>query len=68
MELKDYHKEMDRIENNIGRYPIGFRHYENFDNYRVIFPDSTIEHYTNEMNKQCEFHEFKDIFRQSFLE
>lgn len=42
MELKDYHKEMDRIENNIGRYPVGFRHYENFDNYRVQFPDTTI--------------------------
>jgi hypothetical protein len=29
-DLKNYHKEMDRVEANIGRYPVGFRHYENW--------------------------------------
>jgi len=29
-DLKNYHLEMDRVEGNIGRYPVGFRHYENW--------------------------------------
>ena len=29
-DTKNYFKEMDRIEANIGRYPVGFRHYENW--------------------------------------
>jgi hypothetical protein len=28
--LKNYNKEMDRVEGNVGRYPVGFRHYENW--------------------------------------
>jgi hypothetical protein len=36
--LKGWHKEMDRIESNIGRYPRGFRHYENYINYRQYYP------------------------------
>lgn len=47
MEKKDYHAEMDKLENNIARYPIGFRHLENFNNYRTIYSDATIEDYHN---------------------
>jgi len=43
---KGFHEEMDRVESNIGRYPIGFRHYENFVNYRLKYPESTIQDYT----------------------
>jgi hypothetical protein len=28
-----YYKEVDRINRNITRYPYGFRHYENYENY-----------------------------------
>jgi hypothetical protein len=38
----EHQKEMDRIEANIGRYPVGFRHYENYQNYLVLHPDATI--------------------------
>lgn len=38
---------MDKLENNIARYPIGFRHLENFNNYRTIYTDATIEDYHN---------------------
>jgi hypothetical protein len=45
---EDYHREMDRIENNIGRYPKKYRKYENYENYRVISPEATIDDYTND--------------------
>lgn len=32
----------EMVEKNIGRYPIGFRHYENFENYRVKYPDANL--------------------------
>lgn len=28
-----HYKELDRLNKNIGRYPVGFRHYENFEQY-----------------------------------
>jgi hypothetical protein len=58
---------MDRLDNNIGRYPLGFRHYENFENYRTVFPDASIEQYHHDLNKQCEYQEFKEINKQAFL-
>ena len=36
----------DYLDSKVGRYPIGFRHYENFENYRIINPDATIDEYT----------------------
>jgi len=63
----DYHHEMERIESQIGRYPIGFRHFENFENYRVVHKDSTVEDYHHVMNKQCEFDEFREINKTAFL-
>jgi hypothetical protein len=42
---EDYHSFYDQIERNIGRYPIGFRQYENFENYSAAYPDSTIQDY-----------------------
>jgi hypothetical protein len=47
---RGYEEEMDRAESHIGRYPVGFRHYENYQNYREKFPESTLEDYTNDMN------------------
>jgi hypothetical protein len=43
------------IEHNIGRYPHGFRHYENFANYSIVNPNSEISDYIAEMNRQIEF-------------
>lgn len=34
----DYHAAVDEVEKNIGRYPLGFRHYENFESYHTVFP------------------------------
>ena len=45
---EDYLKEMDRAENDIARYPIGFRQYENYDNYRTVYPNATLEEYSND--------------------
>jgi hypothetical protein len=42
----EWQKEMERIEANIGRYPIGFRHYENYENYKAKFPEASIQDYT----------------------
>lgn len=42
---RNYFKEIDRIESKIGRYPVGFRHYENYFNYSMKYPDRTIDDY-----------------------
>ena len=56
-------KEMDRIEKQLGRYPLGWRHYENFENYSFKYPDKTIHDYHMEMNKECTYEEFIAINR-----
>jgi hypothetical protein len=43
------------IEHSIGRYPNGFRHYENYANYSIVNPNSEISEYISEMNRQVEF-------------
>lgn len=67
-------------EKNIGRYPVGFRHYENFENYKIKFPHATIADYTNDsnnleisfyltiVNRQVELHEYKAIMRRGYLD
>jgi hypothetical protein len=47
-DTKNYFKEMDRIEANIGRYPVGFRHYENWQNYSMRYEGKTMEDYSND--------------------
>lgn len=32
----------------IGRYPLGYRHYENYENYKVVRPEADLEDYINE--------------------
>jgi len=59
---------MERVEAGIGRYLPGFRHYENYNNYSMMFPDSTIDEYRGEMNRQVELAEFISITRQAVLE
>jgi len=41
MKLEDYHKYMDRIGEKAGRYPEGYRQYENYASYSFINPDAT---------------------------
>jgi hypothetical protein len=36
------HGYLDNVEKSIGRYPLGFRHYENFENYKAANPTATI--------------------------
>lgn len=38
-------KMYDKTEQNIGRYPPAYRAYENYENYRIMFPEATIEDY-----------------------
>ena len=44
-DTRNYFKEMDRIEANIGRYPVGFRHYENWQNYSMKYPGKSMDDY-----------------------
>lgn len=37
--------ELERIESNLGRYPHGFRHYENYHNYLQKFPKASLLEY-----------------------
>lgn len=45
---EDKHAYLDMVEKNIARYPIGFRHYENFENYKAFKEDATIYEYHSE--------------------
>ena len=58
---------MDRQESLIGRYTIGFRHYENYENYRVKYPESSIEEYTADMNSQITFDEYFLLCIKNFI-
>ena len=55
-------------QEKIGRYPYGFRHFENFANYSQANKDSTIQEYMEQMNRPCEFHEYLAIIRQHMIE
>ena len=52
-DTKNYFKEMDRIEANIGRYPVGFRHYENWQNYSMKYPDRSMDDY--QIDRKCPY-------------
>lgn len=64
--------ELARAESLIGRYPLGFRHYENYHNYRLKYPDATIQDYQTDskyLNSQkililflFEYSEFESVF------
>jgi len=49
---KRFYKDLD---NNLCRYPHGFRHYESFANYKLSQPHLVIQDYITEMNSQVEF-------------
>lgn len=49
------------IHERIGRYPMGFRHFENFANYSQEKKDATIQDYIEEMYRPCEFADFLTI-------
>ena len=42
---KEYAREADRLESMRGRYPWGFRYYENYLAYKRKFPEATIHDY-----------------------
>lgn len=60
-------KEMERIERNVGRYPMGYRHYENYHNYKLQYPDASIHDYQNDVNAPISFEEFFDLQKRSFI-
>lgn len=45
---KSKQHEAERIESLIGRYPLGFREYENYYNYKLKFPDASIRDYQDD--------------------
>ena len=53
--------ELARVESLVGRYPLGFRHYENFHNYRLKYPEASIQDY-QEDGKYIHFQYFLNAF------
>jgi hypothetical protein len=51
------------MEQGIGKFPNGFRHYESFANYKLVNPEAEIQDYISEVNRQVEFDEFMAIMR-----
>lgn len=46
------------LEDHIGRYLPGFRHYENFESYSLKHPQSTIEDYYDDINREATLEEY----------
>lgn len=59
----ELYREWEKQLQSMGRYPHGFRHYENYVNYRTVFPDATIEDYMKDMNRECTYAEFLNIMK-----
>ena len=57
-----YAKEAERLESMRGRYPWGFRHYENYLAYKRKFPEATIQDYRED--SKCSIYNF-NLFVQS---
>jgi len=49
------------IEDTIGRYIPGYRHYENFENYQIKYPEREIQDYIDDMNREVTFEEYLNI-------
>ena len=64
---RGYHKELDRIESNIGRYTPGFRFYECYESYRLRYPTATIQDYQNDMNSEISYEEFRALSKAAWL-
>ena len=64
---RGWNKEVDRVKSQIGRYPIGFRHYESYTHYAKQFPERTIEEYINDVNSQITFDEYLLLCQKAFL-
>lgn len=47
----------------VGRYPEGFRHYENFASYLIGNPDATIYEYAELLNSEVSFDTFVKVMR-----
>ena len=45
IEDEAWEKYYNKADQNIARYPVGFRHYENWENYRVVNPHASVEDY-----------------------
>ena len=45
LNTENTHKHRRIINSTIGRYPIGYRHFENYENYKVKYPERTIQDY-----------------------
>lgn len=41
----DWLKYVDQAIEQVGRYPFGARHLENYENFSVVYPGSTLEDY-----------------------
>ena len=58
-------RQWERQQENTGKYPEGFRHYENYVNYRQVFQDATVEQYMRDMNREVTFIEMMNIMKSA---
>ena len=54
-DAQGHHTELDRVDKEVGRYPVGFRHYECFENYQHKYPEATIEAYVEDSKYSISF-------------
>lgn len=56
---------LDYLEEQIGRYVPGYRHYESYQNYVIKYPERSLEDYINDMNREVTCDEYIDIARSA---
>lgn len=65
---KDAKRFFKEVDDKIGRYPEGWRHYETFVTFKAMHKDATMDDYVQEMNRQVEYEEFLTILKTATVE
>jgi len=65
--IREHDREIARRNRLLHRYPSGYRHYENYQNYRVIYPERSLQDYANDINSQITFEDFFAIAQKDYL-
>ncbi len=63
LNLENQHKHRKIVNSTIGRYPIGYRHYENYENYRIKYPERSIQDY----HEQSKYHLYPNSYSESAM-
>ena len=68
IDQESHNRYFKNVDSRVARYPEGFRQFENYANYQLRYPGSSIQEYTEHMNSHIEFADFLRLMRQAAIE